>query len=140
MIVEQTNLRTVSIPVPGSKSLITMVPGVNVVDNKCWEAIRPSLAGRIGKDFFEHCKVTMTRGKEGEGSQEKRIPCELWELEEHSASALIPKINSLGLVKWWLEHEKTETTRFLLLKRQTFLETEYKKRDAEAELRREKKE
>lgn len=94
---------------------VVIVPGVNILDDKDWDAIKDSLKDRIGegKDI-----TTVVKVSKGPGGKETEAPVALKELEPAQAETLIKATDSLDVIKQWLAAESRDGIRAALYKRQ----------------------
>lgn len=99
-----------------SKGSLTIVPGVNLIDDKDWDDIKDSLKDRTGegKDITTVVKV----GK-GPGGKDVVTPVKPRELEPLQAETLIKSVDSLDVIKKWLDMESRDGVRAQLFKRQS---------------------
>lgn len=99
-----------------SKGSFTIVPGVNIIDDKDWEDIKDSLKARTGegKDI-----TTVVKVSKGPGGKDVVSPVKVNELEPTQAETLIKSVDSLDVIKKWLSMESRDGVRAQLFNRQS---------------------
>lgn len=98
-----------------SKGSLTIVPGVNIIDDKDWDDIKDSLKDRTGegKDI-----TTVVKVSKGPGGKDVTSPVKPSELEPTQAETLIKSVDSLDVIKKWLSMESRDGVRAQLFNRQ----------------------
>lgn len=98
-----------------SKGSLTIVPGVNIIDDKDWDDIKDSLKDRTGegKDI-----TTVVKVSKGPGGKDVTSPVKPGELEPTQAETLIKSVDSLDVIKKWLSMESRDGVRAQLFNRQ----------------------
>ena len=98
-----------------SKGSLTIVPGVNILDDKDWEDIKDSLKDRTGegKDITTVVKVST-----GPGGKDVVASVKPSELDTAQAETLIKSVDSMDVIKKWLSMESRDGVRAQLFNRQ----------------------
>ena len=98
-----------------SKGSLTIVPGVNILDDKDWEDIKDSLKDRTGegKDI-----TTVVKVSKGPGGKDVVTSVKPSELDTAQAETLIKSVDSLDVIKKWLSMESRDGVRAQLFNRQ----------------------
>ena len=98
-----------------SKGSLTIVPGVNILDDKDWEDIKDSLKDRTGegKDI-----TTVVKVSKGPGGKDVVTYVKPSELDTAQAETLIKSVDSLDVIKKWLSMESRDGVRAQLFNRQ----------------------
>lgn len=98
-----------------SKGSLTIVPGVNILDDKDWEDIKDSLKDRTGegKDI-----TTVVKVSKGPGGKDVATSVKPSELDTAQAETLIKSVDSLDVIKKWLSMESRDGVRAQLFNRQ----------------------
>ena len=98
-----------------SKGSLTIVPGVNILDDKDWEDIKDSLKDRTGegKDI-----TTVVKVSKGPGGKDIVTPVKVNELDPVQAETLIQSVASLDVIKKWLKLDSRDGVRAQLFERQ----------------------
>lgn len=98
-----------------SKGSLTIVPGVNILDDKDWEDIQDSLKDRTGegKDI-----TTVVKVSKGPGGKDVVTPVKVNELDPVQAETLIQSVASLDVIKKWLKLDSRDGVRAQLFERQ----------------------
>lgn len=98
-----------------SQGSLTIVPGVNILDDKDWEDIKDSLKDRTGegKDI-----TTVVKVSKGPGGKEVVTPVKVNELDPVQAETLIQSVASLDVIKKWLKLDSRDGVRAQLFERQ----------------------
>lgn len=98
-----------------SKGSLTIVPGVNILDDKDWEDIKDSLKDRTGegKDI-----TTVVKVSKGPGGKDVVTSVKPSELDTAQAETLIKSVDSLDVIKKWLRMESRDGVRAQLFNRQ----------------------
>lgn len=103
-----------------SQGSLTIVPGVNILDDKDWEDIKDSLKDRTGegKDI-----TTVVKVSKGPGGKEVVTPVKVNELDPTQAETLIQSVASLDVIKKWLKLDPRDGVRAQLFERQSEIKT-----------------
>ena len=98
-----------------SQGSLTIVPGVNILDDKDWEDIKDSLKDRTGegKDI-----TTVVKVSKGPGGKDVVTPVKVNELDPVQAETLIQSVASLDVIKKWLKLDSRDGVRAQLFERQ----------------------
>lgn len=98
-----------------SKGSLTIVPGVNILDDKDWEDIKDSLKDRTGegKDI-----TTVVKVSKGPGGKDVVTSVKVNELDPVQAETLIQSVASLDVIKKWLKLDSRDGVRAQLFERQ----------------------
>lgn len=98
-----------------SQGSLTIVPGVNILDDKDWEDIKDSLKDRTGegKDI-----TTVVKVSKGPGGKDVVTPVKVNELDPAQAETLIQSVASLDVIKKWLKLDSRDGVRAQLFERQ----------------------
>lgn len=98
-----------------SKGSLTIVPGVNILDDKDWEDIKDSLNDRTGegKDI-----TTVVKVSKGPSGKDVVTPVKVNELDPVQAETLIQSVASLDVIKKWLKLDSRDGVRAQLFERQ----------------------
>lgn len=103
-----------------SQGSLTIVPGVNILDDKDWEDIKDSLKDRTGegKDI-----TTVVKVSKGPGGKDVVTPVKVNELDPTQAETLIQSVASLDVIKKWLKLDSRDGVRAQLFERQAEIQT-----------------
>ena len=103
-----------------SKGSLTIVPGVNILDDKDWADIKDSLKDRTGegKDI-----TTVVKVSKGPGGKDVVTPVKVNELDPVQAETLIQSVASLDVIKKWLKLDSRDGVRAQLFERQAEIQT-----------------
>jgi len=103
-----------------SKGSLTIVPGVNILDDKDWEDIKDSLKDRTGegKDI-----TTVVKVSKGPGGKDVVTSVKVNELDPVQAETLIQSVASLDVIKKWLKLDSRDGVRAQLFERQAEIQT-----------------
>lgn len=103
-----------------SQGSLTIVPGVNILDDKDWEDIKDSLKDRTGegKDI-----TTVVKVSKGPGGKDVVTPVKVNELDPVQAETLIQSVASLDIIKKWLKLDSRDGVRAQLFERQAEIQT-----------------
>jgi len=103
-----------------SQGSLTIVPGVNILDDKDWEDIKDSLKDRTGegKDI-----TTVVKVSKGPGGKDVVTPVKVNELDPVQAETLIQSVASLDVIKKWLKLDSRDGVRAQLFERQAEIQT-----------------
>lgn len=98
-----------------SQGSLTIVPGVNILDDKDWEDIKDSLKDRTGegKDI-----TTVVKVSKGPGGKDVVTSVKVNELDPVQAETLIQSVASLDVIKKWLKLDSRDGVRAQLFERQ----------------------
>ena len=98
-----------------SKGSLTIVPGVNILDDTDWDDIKDSLKDRTGggKDI-----TTVVKVSKGPGGKDVVTSVKPSELDTAQAETLIKSVDSLDVIKKWLSMESRDGVRAQLFNRQ----------------------
>lgn len=103
-----------------SQGSLTIVPGVNILDDNDWEDIKDSLKDRTGegKDI-----TTVVKVSKGPGGKDVVTPVKVNELDPVQAETLIQSVASLDVIKKWLKLDSRDGVRAQLFERQAEIQT-----------------
>lgn len=103
-----------------SQGSLTIVPGVNILEDKDWEDIKDSLKDRTGegKDI-----TTVVKVSKGPGGKDVVTPVKVNELDPTQAETLIQSVASLDVIKKWLKLDSRDGVRAQLFERQAEIKT-----------------
>lgn len=105
----------------GNGGVHTIVPGVNIIDDEAWNAIKGDLKNRIGKDIIEVKPAIKKTGDDGKVvNTTAKKPSDL---EPKDAEELLLEVYSIPVLKEWLAEESRESVRAAIYRRITDLET-----------------
>lgn len=98
-----------------SQGSLTIVPGVNILDDKDWEDIKDSLKDRTGegKDI-----TTVVKVSKGSNGKDVVTPVKVNELDPTQAETLIQSVASLDVIQKWLKLDSRDGVRAQLFERQ----------------------
>ena len=114
MIVNFKKARALIVPIGKTGASYTIVPGINLVDDKTWEQMADTLKDRIGEGKDLTTIVKVTKGKDGKDVESSIAPKDL---SADQAKQVIEKIMSRDVIKKWLDDESKESIRAMLFKR-----------------------
>ena len=128
MIIKWTKPRAISFPKVANKS-VTLVPGINIIDQTTWEQLRGYVADKIADGSLVEvaAKVAEVEAHKGPGGKEIKAETKVeakdpWQLEPKEATALAESVNSPLVIQQWLDKDGREGVRAALYRRLTELE------------------